>query len=92
MANLHVPIVAENVVQGARIVLVDLRTQKDSQPARVTIILFYFLFNIYTLLLITITTENTRMHEYIYLKTTKLYILLLHTGVNNVCQATLLFL
>ena len=38
------------------------------------------------------TAENTRMHEYIYLKTTKLYILLLHTGVNNVYQATLLFL
>ena len=42
--------------------------------------------------IIIITTENTRMHEYIYLKTTKLYILLLHTGVNNVYQATLLFL
>ena len=29
------------------------------------------------------------MHEYIYLKTTKLYILLLHTGVNNVqCIST----
>ena len=38
------------------------------------------------------TAENTRMHEYIYLKTTKLYILLLHTGVNNIYQATLLFL
>ena len=38
------------------------------------------------------TAENTRMHEYIYLKTTKLYILLLLTGVNNVYQATLLFL
>ena len=38
------------------------------------------------------TAENTRMHEYIYLKTTKLYISLLHTGVNNVYQATLLLI
>ena len=55
-------------------------------------ILNFKLHIIIIIIIINNTAENTRMHEYVYLKTTKLYILLLHTGVNNVYQATLLFL
>ena len=60
MASLHVPIVAENVVQGTRIVLVDLRTQKDSQPRAFSIIIIYY-YSIIHLIIPHINMQATLM-------------------------------